>query len=199
MSEVSTSNGIKFDDDETSVVIDGNDLNDLFDQQQRDDPLLLYKHKQIGSSKSYIQSFCRHEQALSSSLELQLSQSEINTTTRNKGRGKRNKRQEKTAKKISKITDEIDSEPKYSFVPEKRCHVNKKVRVGPLTLSKRMSWKLAKSSNALDSPFFVCQLNFSPTKISRRRQVVVRNSSKPPRKSNRRTFGLKGRKLPTQR
>ena len=203
MSEVSTSDGMEFDDDETSVFIDGNDLNDIFEQQQREDPLLLYKNQKIDSCKSYIQPNYRQRKISSSSQEPQWSQP-VQTKTAKRGRGRPSKHQEKAVKNLSKkvATDETDGEIKYSFVPEKRYHVNsgsvKKVSVGPLKLSKRMSWKLAKCTNALESPFFVSRLSFSPTKISQRRPVVVRMPSKPPRRNKRKTFGRKGRKLPTR-
>ena len=120
-----------------------------------------------------------------------------------KGRRKSTKQQEKTTTKLSqKVIVDAIGETKYSFVPVKICPVSngsvKKGRAGPLTLSRRMSSKLAKSTNALESPFFVCRLNFSPTKFSQRRQVVIRSLTKNPRKTKRKAFGKKGRKLPTQ-
>jgi hypothetical protein len=194
---------MKVEDNETVVGIKGNDLNDIFEQHIENQLLLK---KQMDNDKIQIQSGCRQEQKSPKSSNSDSDQLGLRINTKT---GKKKSDiyfdQKKTAIKIlqGKCDEEIEDEIVYSFVPEKRClitnEVLKRARAGPLTLSRRMSSKLAKSTDALESPFFVCRLSFSPTRNSRRREIDVKTSTKMVKQSKRRTFGNnKAKKLPTR-
>ena len=190
------------DDDETEFGIKGDDLNEIF-EQHTDNQFLL--KRQIDNDKVRIHPGCRQQPKSATYLDSDQLGMETDTDSGEKI-SKIHFDQNKTTIKIlqGSCDDEGDDEIVYSFVPEKRCPVSKrvvkKIQAGPLTLSRRMSSKLAKSTDALESPFCVCRLSFSPNKNSRRRQILVdvKTSTKAVQKLKRRNFASKAKKLPTR-